>query len=327
MLAFVSQSYGRLIKHIITISLVLAGVYLIVVKLNNDNEMPSLTANDRNHLSSAPLGWKAIRQVEIDYWKNIQVETMTAQQILDFFNWSNHTACTIYHYFGGKIVDYGGGIYARGVDGQYPVCLDRAVRPLIPCIVYSFGIRGEWSFEEALERYGCEIFAFDPSMSKGDHDHSRKIHFYKLGLGPKDLNSTAGDWKLKTLDSVYRMLKPRHGKKMIDYLKIDIEWNEWEALKQIAATDMLSKVRQLSVEFHLPHQNKGKRGSNMNMAIHDYRILVGLVKSIEKKMTRYSSRGILWGHRQITSLDEYQGNVCFEMSFYQTLHDRESITQ
>ena len=77
-------------------------------------------------------------------------------------------------------------------------------------------------------------------MNKGDHDHSSKIHFYKLGLGSKDSNSTGSGCTLKTLDSIYHMLKPRHREKVIDYLKIDIEWNELDALKQIFATDMLN---------------------------------------------------------------------------------------
>ena len=169
-----------------------------------------------------------------------------------------------------------------------------------------------------MERYGCEVFAFDPSMSKDNHDHSSKIHFYKLGLGPKDSNTTTG-WTLKTLNSIYQMLLPRHGENVIDYLKIDIEWNEWDALKQILTTDMLSKVRQLSFEFHLPHQNDGLPGFNKDMTLQDYRSLTGLVQSVEKRMTRFASRGIPWGDRKITSLDNYQGNVCFEMSFIQIL--------
>ena len=265
--------------------------------------------------------WKAIRQMEIDYWKTIRVETMTPKQILGYFRWSNHTACEIIHYFGGVIINWNN---VTGIDGQYPVCLDATVRPTLsstPCLVYSFGVRDEWSFEEALERYGCEIFAFDPSMNKGDHDHSSKIHFHKLGLGPKDSNSTAAGWTLKTLDSIYRMLQPRHGENVIDYLKIDIEWNEWDALKQILTTDedMLAKVRQLSVEFHLPHQDASKNGFKMPMTQEDYRSLVQIVKSIEKRMTRFTSRSIPWGDRPIKSFNNYLGNVCFEMSFYQVL--------
>jgi len=39
--------------------------------------------------------------MEFVYWKTLRAETMTPQQILDYFRWSNHTACNIYNYFGG----------------------------------------------------------------------------------------------------------------------------------------------------------------------------------------------------------------------------------
>lgn len=104
--------------------------------------------------------------------------------------------------------------------------------------------------------------------NKGDYDHSNKIYFYKLGFfGSKDSNSTNG-WTLKTLDSISRMLGARHAAKIIDYLKIDIEWNEWDALKQIPATDLFAKVRQLSFEFHLPYQQMSDgAGSNRKMQL------------------------------------------------------------
>ena len=33
--------------------------------------------------------------------------------------------------------------------------------------------------------------------------------------------------------SIYEMLKPLHGKKMIDVLKMDIELSEWDAIPQV----------------------------------------------------------------------------------------------
>ena len=318
MVKFLSQRFDHNLKVGIAIALVLAaGVYFLSFLVRDEPSLLIHRLEKPAPAAALPVDWKVIRQMEIDYWKMIRAETMTPQQIFGYFNWSNHTSCALYQYFGGVFFEWNS---AKGIDGQYPVCLDATVRPTssTPCLAYSFGVRDEWSFEEALERYGCEIFAFDPSMNKGDHDHSSKIHFYKLGLGPKDSNSTAVGWTLKTLDSIYRMLKPRHGEKIIDYLKIDIEWNEWDALKQILATEMFSKVRQLSVEFHLPHQSD-EAGSNMAMTLQDNRSLVALVQCIEKKMTRFASRGIPWGDRKIKSFNNYEGNVCFEMSFYQIL--------
>ena len=134
--------------------------------------------------------WDAILQLEIDYWKTIRVDTMTPKQIIDYFSWSNRTACKITHYYSGVVEDWP----VRGVDGQYAVCLDPAVTPEQPgkiksCLVYSFGINNNWSFDEAMEEYSCEVFSFDPSINKTDHDLSKGIHFYDIGFGDKDVDS------------------------------------------------------------------------------------------------------------------------------------------
>ena len=261
---------------------------------------------------------KDLNQMEINYWKTIDVNTMPAEKIVEYFKWSNNPACEYRHYFGGEIQFWN----PKGIDGQYPVCLDNEMKPFSSnnrrCIAYSFGINNDWSFDEALEKFGCEIFSFDPSMNQADHDHSQHIHFYKIGLGPSKIVNDR-NWKLMSLDSIYQMLKPRHGAHIIDYLKIDIEWSEWDALKQIIESGMLSKVRQLTIEFHYPY--KGDAINSMtDLTIEGYRSMVHLVKSIEKQMIRFDSRPNLWSNiARIANLNNYNGPLCFEMSFYQIL--------
>ena len=111
-----------------------------------------------------------------------------------------------------------------GFDGQKAVCLDPQVRPPPgDCLVYSFGIGGDWSFEEAMEAYGCRVFAFDPSTGKDNHNHSRRIQCFNIGLDDRDYTTKDG-WQMKTLSSIYKMLVPLHGdNQIIDYLKMDIE--------------------------------------------------------------------------------------------------------
>ena len=290
---------------------------LIIVTLNSTPPVTDSAAvmMDKIKPLSSPVP-KDLNQMEIYYWKTIDVDSMTAEQIIDYFKWSNHTACEYRHYFGGFYLNYEN---IKGIDGQYPVCLDEAVKPSSNkrrCIVYSFGINYDWSFDEALEKFGCEIFSFDPSMSQADHDHSQHIHFYKLGLSNLDYANDK-NWKLMSLDSIYQMLVPRHGAHIIDYLKIDIEWSEWDALEQIIKSGMLSKVRQMAVEFHLP--NKQAVESKIDMTLEGYRSMVHLVKSIEKQMTRFDSRPNYWSTLPIENLNHYNGPICFEISFYQVL--------
>lgn len=56
------------------------------------------------------------------------------------------------------------GRYGKQGDGGYYVCLDEAVKPIKDnCLVYSFGVRDDWSFDEAMQKiFGCEIHSFDP---------------------------------------------------------------------------------------------------------------------------------------------------------------------
>ena len=311
---------GWIISRRNLISLIATGFLLAWIRmsyLNTSSNKSRWAMDDIKVSSQVPQDF---HQMEIDYWKAINVETMTPEQIIEYFKWSNWTACEYRHYFGGQMQLWD----PTGIDGQYPVCLDPAVRLISSkekrCIVYSFGINYDWSFDEAMEKYGCEVFAFDPSMNKTDYDHSQHIHFYQIGLGDNDIddNNVPDVWKFKTLDSIYRMLVPRHGETIIDYLKIDIEYDEWEVLKQILKSEMLKNVKQLTIEFHLPNKLfSTNKNTHLKMNIEDYRSLVRLVKSIENQMTRFESRSNLWSKKSVRNLNNYTGPICFELSFYQ----------
>ena len=237
---------------------------------------------------------------------SINVDTLKPNEVVDYFNWSNASSCTLSHDFGGQMRHN-----PSGFDGQKAVCLDAPVRPPADnCIVYSFGIFNEWSFDETMEKYGCRVFAFDPSMNVNDHNHTNRIHFFNLGLGNRDY-ANVNKWTLKTLSSIYEMLAPYHGKDaVIDYLKMDVEFAEWDAIPQIISSGMLAKVRQLGVEFHLlKHET-----------LSYYRNLVRIIKSIEDTgMVRFDSKQNPWALGDIGALDHYSGTICFEIAFYRIL--------
>jgi hypothetical protein len=140
---------------------------------------------------------------------------------MEYFAWSNRSSCGLAHDFGGKILGN-----PPGKDGQKVVCIDPQVAPQARnCLVYSFGISNEWSFDEEMEEYGCQVFAFDPSMNVEPHDHTPGIHFYNWGLSDRDeieIHDNGTEWQMYSLSSVYDKLSERHGPTVIDYLKIDI---------------------------------------------------------------------------------------------------------
>ncbi|XP_076464781.1 putative methyltransferase-like protein 24 [Babylonia areolata] len=141
-------------------------------------------------------------------------------------------------------------------DGGWEVCDDYEYRPMQPCIVYSFGINNDFSFDDDVGRlYGCHVYAFDPSMKQASHNRSKEVHFFRIGLGGKNgrLPRTNAKWHVESLSGIRKMLK--HEQVMIDIVKMDIESSEWLTLPDMIETGALNLVRQFMVEFHRPQSD------------------------------------------------------------------------
>ena len=232
------------------------------------------------------------------YWETVHIDTLLGSQILHYFAWTNYSSCKLVHNFGGWILEN-----PSGLDGQKAVCIDPSVAPQPKnCIVYSFGIDNEWSFDEYMEMYGCEVFAFDPSMGMKHHNYSQHIHFYSWGLSYQDERLQNG-WEMRSLSSIYNALGHNT---VIDYLKIDIELGEWKVLPNIIKSGMLSKVRQLGIEFHLPNYE----------TVEEYRSRVQILRSLEiMGMVRFDSKYNPWKMTNFTKLDIW-GSSCYEIAWY-----------
>lgn len=119
----------------------------------------------------------------------------------------------------------------RHGDGGKWVCGMRTLQSLDGCVVYSYGVRDDVSFEtELLERTSCTLFAFDPSVASlpagGRIAALRgRFHFQQLGLA----NVSAGMYE--TLSATMHRL----GHKRLTLLKVDVEHAEKSALPTLFA--------------------------------------------------------------------------------------------
>ena len=231
---------------------------------------------------------------------------MNPKQVLDYFLWTNRSSCQIVEGFGGRMLRPPTSM----IDGQKAVCLDPAARPQTNgnCLVYSFGINNDWSFDELMEIYGCQVHSFDPSMKMASHSHSKGIQFHDWGLDDRDYVDSNG-WHMRSLSSIYQELK--HSGRIIDYLKLDIEFAEWRALPQMIKSGMLSKVRQLHVEIHLTRDD----------SLELLRSHAATLKSIEDTgMMRFDSEGNPYYRGIITALDNNtQLSLGYDLAWYQIL--------
>ncbi|XP_069986661.1 probable methyltransferase-like protein 24 [Penaeus vannamei] len=157
--------------------------------------------------------------------------------------------CPEMRYFGGEGPRENGPNIA---DGDKAVCLSPRY-DVTPgrCLVYSFGIADDWSFDDAMAEYGCEVYSFDPTIGLETHRRSERVHFYNVGLGGANHTEVIEgvNVTILTLGQIIDMLG--HTNKTIDYLKMDIEGSEILAFAQLASEQYrLSFVKQVGLEIH-----------------------------------------------------------------------------
>ena len=94
-----------------------------------------------------------------------------------FYNIANmplQNVCTVGKFFGGIWMDHLGCL-----DGHKYLCLDQLYGDIKSgnCLIYSYGINNEWSFEEGMAKLGCTIRSFDPTIDGSTKPNTDLVNF------------------------------------------------------------------------------------------------------------------------------------------------------
>ena len=179
--------------------------------------------------------------------------------ILESFNSSSHTLEQIENVLHRFVMDptdtvckekvkFGGGYWSHYhyIDGSKNKCMDELIQDIAKneCLIFSFGIANDWTFEDTMDTLGCTVYAFDPSV-KFPSKRGRNIIFEKLGVA-SEKNKT------KPMDTLGNILKKHNYEKTkISYLKMDIESYELTGLPNWLSNGALKNVEQIALEVHL----------------------------------------------------------------------------
>ena len=113
--------------------------------------LPSILAEDKRRINNLN--------------KKIETASISIGTVQDLYysiiNMPLQSTCTIGKFFGG--------IWHSTMgcpDGNKYVCLDELFYHIQNgnCLIYSFGISDDWSFEEAMANLGCTVRTFDPTI-------------------------------------------------------------------------------------------------------------------------------------------------------------------
>ncbi|XP_071540043.1 uncharacterized protein [Panulirus ornatus] len=162
------------------------------------------------------------------------------------------TACKNMRQFGGKKPAPG--------DGRKFVCMDKRFNiKKGDCVIFSFGVNNEWSFEDDFDKFGCKVYAFDPTMGVEDHQRSPNIHFSAVGIanyqGVKNIGM-GKNWAMRKVDRFENLVNQAGlAGKEIDVVKLDVELSEVDFLQDMLLNSphVLKKIKQIAMEVHDDH--------------------------------------------------------------------------
>lgn len=223
-----------------------------IIKKGRQNDCTTISTSQSSKINSDKLDFimssflepesqRVHKLMELDFeGLNKSDAKKIALQILGF---PLQSVCVILKRIGGRWMD--GPRLNKQVDGDKFICLDNLVYSRVnqPCIIYSFGVSSDWSFEDHMDRLGCQIFAHDHTIDAPAH-RGKNIKFFKTGLGKDSA-------QMKPLNMLLK--ENNHSHTPIEFLKIDIEGGEFKngGFNDWFSTGVLVNVNQIALELHL----------------------------------------------------------------------------
>ncbi|CAD5113622.1 unnamed protein product [Dimorphilus gyrociliatus] len=164
-------------------------------------------------------------------------------------------------------------------EGGWNICTAGIYKPRAPCLIYSFGYKADLSFEDTIGlKYGCRVRSFDPTLSN-EAERNSFVSVYPYGLNGKDTNIDVKGRKAQFFTFHSILKKFDEVDSVIDYLKFDIEWIEWDVLENFFKGDGLKNVKQLGFEIHFGDPSAALDFFNSKMFTMRWRLL----KRLEEK--------------------------------------------
>ena len=112
------------------------------------------------------------------------------------------------------------------------------------CVIFSFGVSDDWTFENMMDDLGCTVYAFDPTVNCPSK-RRRTITFQKLEVAAKKDT----DNLLNTLGNILK--KCHHRSRKISNLKNAIEGSELAGLSSWLSIGAIKNVQQIAAEVYL----------------------------------------------------------------------------
>ncbi|KAL7641168.1 UNVERIFIED_CONTAM: hypothetical protein RMT77_008306 [Armadillidium vulgare] len=145
------------------------------------------------------------------------------------------------------------------LDGHKIICVEPELQLLKSskteeCLVLSFGIMLDISFDFSVREANCEVHMFDVVNFEPFLDIDETfMTFHEIGLGNKnsELIYTNKNFKATFNTLEYILYNINATSRLINILKIDIEGNEWKVFDYLLNKSLLlGAVGQIAVEVH-----------------------------------------------------------------------------